>query len=68
MQTNPNGFSDYGMLEFVLFQSVPRLDIKPLAKNLLSKFGIFNQLINLEKEKIFFPLRSNKIDLDEVVP
>lgn len=52
LQTNPTGFSDYELLELVLFQSVPRRDVKPLAKSLLSKFGNFNQLINADREKI----------------
>lgn len=52
LQTNPTGFSDYELLELVLFQSIPRRDVKPLAKNLLSKFENFNQLINADREKV----------------
>lgn len=52
LQTNPTGFSDYELLELVLFQSIPRRDVKPLAKSLLSAFGDFNQLIHSEREKI----------------
>ena len=52
LQIDPSGFSDYELLELVLFQSIPRRDVKPLAKSLLSKFGSFNQLINSGREKI----------------
>ena len=52
LKTNPTGFSDYELLELVLFQSVPRRDVKPLAKSLLSAFGGFNRLVHSEKEKI----------------
>ena len=36
----------------MLFQSVPRRDVKHLAKDLLSKFENFNQLINADREKV----------------
>jgi DNA repair protein RadC len=52
LQTSPRGFDDYELLELALFQAIPRRDVKPLAKNLLSKFPDFNQLINADKEKI----------------
>lgn len=52
LKTNPTGFSDYELLELALFQSIPRRDVKPLAKSLLSAFGGFNQLIHSDKGKI----------------
>jgi len=52
LKNNPSVFSDYELLELALFQSIPRRDVKPLAKNLLSVFGGWNQLIHSEKEKI----------------
>lgn len=40
------GFSDYELLELVLFQVIPRMDTKPLAKLLLKEFeglmGVFS--------------------------
>jgi DNA repair protein RadC len=50
--TNSDGFSDYELLELLLFQSLPRKDVKPIAKNLLRKFDNLNCLINAEREKI----------------
>ena len=52
LQTSPSGFSDYELLELALFQAIPRRDVKPLAKKLISSFSNFNQLINADKEKI----------------
>lgn len=44
--------SDYELLELLLFQSIPRRDVKPLAKNLLHIFSDFNGLLNGEKGKL----------------
>ncbi len=30
---------DYELLELVLFRSIPRRDVKPIAKELLKRFG-----------------------------
>ena len=37
--------SDYELLELLLFRALPRRDVKPLAKNLLAKFGSFAEVI-----------------------
>jgi len=39
---------DYEMLELLLFQAQPRRDMKPLAKQLLRKFGSFSAVISAE--------------------
>ncbi|MDP4708822.1 MAG: DNA repair protein RadC [Rickettsiaceae bacterium] len=52
LKADPATFSDYELLELLLFQSTPRKDVKPLAKNMLQEFGDFNQLINAERKKI----------------
>jgi DNA repair protein RadC len=36
---------DYEMLELVLFRAIPRRDVKPLARELLERFGDFNRVI-----------------------
>jgi DNA repair protein RadC len=33
--------SDYELLELVLFRAIPQRDVKPLAKELITKFGSF---------------------------
>ena len=37
---------DYELLELVLFRAIPRQDIKPLARNLISTFGDFNGVLS----------------------
>ena len=39
------GFSDYELIELILFGALPRTDVKPLAKALLKRFGSFAELI-----------------------
>ncbi len=46
-------FSDYELLEVMLFSAIPRKDVKPLAKNLLDHFDI-TDLINLDKERLLY--------------
>src|SRR5262245_13120271 len=38
--------SDYELLELLLFRAIPRRDIKPLAKNLITTFGSFAEVIS----------------------
>ena len=47
-----SGLNDYELLELLLFQAIPRRDVKPLAKELLQNFGSFKKLINAEKKNI----------------
>ncbi|HEX3859357.1 MAG TPA: DNA repair protein RadC [Pseudolabrys sp.] len=37
--------SDYELLELVLFRAIPQRDVKPLAKNLIAKFGSFAEVV-----------------------
>jgi DNA repair protein RadC len=37
--------ADYELLELILFQVLPRQDTKPLAKELLAKFGTFSEVL-----------------------
>lgn len=36
---------DYELLELVLFRSIPRRDVKPLAKDLIRRFGSFAEVL-----------------------
>ena len=36
---------DYEMLELILFRALPRQDVKPLAHDLIKRFGDFNRVI-----------------------
>ncbi len=37
--------SDYELLDLVLFRAIPQRDVKPLAKQLIAKFGSFAEVI-----------------------
>jgi DNA repair protein RadC len=43
---------DYELLEMVLFRAFPRGDTKPLAKQLLARFGTFAEVINASEERL----------------
>ncbi len=37
--------ADYELLELVLFRAIPRRDVKPLAKELIARFGSFAEVV-----------------------
>src|ERR1700680_923628 len=41
----PDALADYELLELVLFRTIARRDLKPLAKDLIAKFGSFAEVI-----------------------
>ncbi|KIC19868.1 RadC family protein, partial [Leisingera sp. ANG-S3] len=43
---------DYELLELVLFRSIPRRDVKPLARQLLDTFGDFNRVVAAAPERL----------------
>ncbi|WP_299846531.1 DNA repair protein RadC [uncultured Roseovarius sp.] len=43
---------DYEMLELVLFRAIPRRDVKPLARQLLDKFGDFNTVVSAPADQL----------------
>ena len=49
---SPDTLPDYELLELVLFRAVPRRDVKPLAKELIAKFGGFAEVINAEPARL----------------
>ena len=53
LKTTSGNFADYELLELVLFWSVPRRDVKPLAKELLRQFGSLAGIIYADKDKLF---------------
>lgn len=44
-ESDGNGLPDYELLELVLFRSIPRRDVKPVAKELIRRFGSFAEVI-----------------------
>jgi DNA repair protein RadC len=45
MEVGGDGLPDYELLELVLFRSIPRRDVKPLAKELIKGFGTFAEVL-----------------------
>lgn len=43
---------DYELLELILFRSIPRRDVKPIARMLLDRFGDFNRVITAPPERL----------------
>lgn len=44
-EIGPDAVADYELLELVLFRSIPRRDVKPIAKELLRRFGTFAETL-----------------------
>lgn len=45
LKSDGKGFMDYELLELALFTAIPRQDVKPIAKDLLKKFGSYAGVI-----------------------
>jgi len=43
---------DYELLELILFRAIPRLDVKPLAKALITRFGSFAEVVSASPERL----------------
>jgi DNA repair protein RadC len=46
LASDGDGLADYELLELILAQAIPRVDTKPLAKQLIQRFGGFAEVIN----------------------
>jgi DNA repair protein RadC len=44
--------TDYELLELVLFRALPRRDVKPLAKDLIARFGSFAEVVSAPPERL----------------
>src|ERR1043165_3173703 len=44
--------SDYELLELVLFRAIPQRDVKPLAKELIAKFGSFAEVLGAPLKRL----------------
>ena len=49
---NPDGVSDYDLLELLLFLLIPRADTKPIARTLLDKFKTINGVFTADNNEI----------------
>lgn len=51
-QKGADALADYELLELYLFRSIPRRDVKPIAKALIEKFGSFAETISAPIERL----------------
>src|SRR5271157_4089026 len=51
-EAGPVALADYELLELVLFRAIPRIDVKPLAKALLQRFGSFPDAIAAQPQRL----------------
>lgn len=59
---------DYEMIELLLFHTIPRVDVKPLAKRLIEKFGNFAGVVSAPREVLLGAgLKDNTIDMLKIV-
>ncbi len=52
MEGGAQAVPDYELLELILFRSIPRKDVKPLARRLLDHFGDINRVITAKPERL----------------
>ncbi|MHB8766869.1 MAG: JAB domain-containing protein, partial [Deferrisomatales bacterium] len=45
-------FEDYELLELLLAYAIPRIDVKPLAKRLIERFGSFAAVLDQPRERL----------------
>jgi DNA repair protein RadC len=44
--------ADYELIELILFRALPRRDVKPLAKDLIARFGSFAEVISAPPQRL----------------
>jgi DNA repair protein RadC len=51
-ESGPEALPDYELLEMLLFRAIRRGDTKPIAKQLLARFGTFAEVLSAEPERL----------------
>ena len=52
LETGGQGLPDYEILELLLFRSIPQKDVKPLAKDLIARFGSLAGVLGARRERL----------------
>ncbi|MBI1392870.1 MAG: DNA repair protein RadC [Alphaproteobacteria bacterium] len=47
-----DSLNDYELMELVLFRAIPRRDVKPLAKDLIARFGGFAEALSAPRDRL----------------
>ena len=66
LEAGPQALPDYELLELLLFFSIDVKDTKPLAKELLARYGSLGGVINAEPAQLaeFHDLRKESLEID----
>lgn len=51
-QSGPDALADYELLEMLLYRLIPRQDTKPVAKDLLAKFGSLSAVLGASEHEL----------------
>jgi DNA repair protein RadC len=51
-EAGADAVTDYELLELVLFRAIPKRDVKPLAKELIAKFGSFAEVLAAPPQRL----------------
>lgn len=62
MGAGAQALAEYELLELILFRAIPRRDVKPLAKQLIKRFGSLADVISAEPDRL-----REEIDSESVV-
>ena len=52
MEAGAEALADYELLELALFRPIPRRDVKPIAKALITRFGSFAEVLSAEPQRL----------------
>src|SRR5258705_12374390 len=52
LDAGSDAVSDYELLELILFRAIPQRDVKPLAKELIERFGSFMEVIAAPPQRL----------------
>lgn len=52
LENGPEALQDYELLELILFMAIPQKDVKPIAKDLLKRFGGLPEVMNAPVEEL----------------
>ena len=52
LEAGPDALADYELLELLLFRTIPRRDVKPLAKSLIKRHGSFAEVLTARPHRL----------------
>ena len=51
-EAGQTALADYELLELILFRTIPRRDVKPIAKALIARFGSLSEVLNAPSRRL----------------